>query len=455
MKLVSVNPYSEEINQEFEGFDLRRCEQAARRAREALQEWKSLTLADRCGCLERLAGVLRQEHRRSAEIITREMGKPVSQALAEIDKSIRLCHHYIDNSSRYLQEEVVPTEAHKSFISYEPLGVILGIMPWNYPFWQVLRFAVPTLVAGNTCLLKHASNVPMAALAIEQLFRAAGFPEGVFQTLLTDGDTIGRLIEADWVDGVSLTGSFSAGSKVGALAGRGIKKAVLELGGSDPFIVLDDADVACAAEKAVLARTMNTGQSCIAAKRFIVMKSVAASFVERFSAFLNTLGIGDPMLESTDLGPLARREFVADLQTQLEDAILKGGKVIPGPRPPGGKGFFFRPVLVTDVTADMRIVKEEVFGPIAPIIVAADEAEAVALANATEFGLGASIWSRDLDRAERVARCIQAGFVAINSIAKSDPRLPFGGVKKSGVGREMARYGLMEFVNVKTLVIMP
>ncbi len=453
MKLVSVNPYTEDINEEFEPFTFDECDAAVARARTVLPAWESLAVAERAAFLERVITRLEARKQFYAHLITREMGKPIRQAVSEIDKCIWLCQYYLHNSHKVLQDDIITTEAARSYVTFEPLGIVLGIMPWNYPFWQVLRFAIPTMIAGNACLLKHASNVPLAALEIERLLLEGGFPNGVFQTLLTDAGTAGELIEQDKVDGVSLTGSVAAGSKIGALAGKKIKKLVLELGGSDPFIVLDDADVQSAAEKAVRARTANTGQSCLAAKRLIVMETVAAEFQERFVAHLRAARIGNPLEEATDLGPLARKDLVEELEAQLADALRKGAKAIYGPKPPAGKGFFFQPVVVTEVTPHMRVLREEVFGPLAPIIVARDEQELVELANATEFGLGASIWSRNIARAEELSRHVKAGFIAINSVVKSDPRLPFGGVKKSGVGRELSHYGLLEFVNVKTVVV--
>jgi succinate-semialdehyde dehydrogenase / glutarate-semialdehyde dehydrogenase len=453
MKIISINPYTEEINGEFEALTFDQCDAAVKRARAALPAWQSLAVNERAKLLEGIIAGLETKKRFFAHLITREMGKPVRQAVSEIDKCILLCRYYLQNSPRFLQDEIIATESARSYVTFEPLGIVLGIMPWNFPFWQVLRFAVPTLIAGNACLLKHASTVPMVALEIAELFIDGGFPESIFQTLLTDAGTAGELIDQERIDGVSLTGSVVAGSKVGSLAGKRIKKLVLELGGSDPFIVLDDADVEHAARKAVQARTANTGQSCLAPKRMIVAAAVAAEFEERFVANLRAVKIGDPMEEETDLGPLARRDLVEELQAVLADALDHGAKATYGPQPPTGKGFFFQPAVVTEVTSEMRILREEVFGPLAPIIVARDEQEMIEQANATEFGLGASIWSRNVGRAEDLSRHIRAGFVAINRIVKSDPRLPFGGIKKSGVGRELSHYGLRGFVNVKTVVI--
>jgi len=452
MKIRSINPFSGKINQEFDPLPYAECERAVSRARKAFAQWRNVPIDERLKPIARLASILRERTREYAQIATREMGKPIRQSISEIQKCAIVCDYYFENSERFLRDETIATSALKSYVTFEPLGVILGIMPWNFPFWQVLRWAVPTLAAGNTCLLKHASNVPITALEIEKIFREAGFPDNVFQTLLIGADSAERLIEGDLVEGVSLTGSVQAGSKIGSLTGRQIRKLVLELGGSDPFIVLEDADLDKAVSTGVNSRVANAGQSCIAAKRFIVAKPVADRFVEKFVAALGRLRIGDPMNEETDIGPLAREEFLPDLAAQLEDAESKGATVHRGPRPPS-EGFFFQPVVLSGVTLDMKVAREEVFGPIAPVISAGSEEEMIRIANDTEFGLGAAIWTKDTDKAERLAKEIAAGFVAINGIVKSDPRLPFGGIKKSGFGRELSHYGLREFVNVKTIII--
>jgi len=453
MKIRSINPFTEEINKEFDPLSAAQADEAVQKAREAFGAWKRLGVADRVKPLARLAANLQQRKVEYGRIITKEMGKPVKQAIGEVEKCAWLCEYYAESAPKLLKDEIIRTEASRSYVRFEPLGVILGVMPWNFPFWQVFRFAVPVMAVGNVCLLKHASNVPITALEIERLFADSGFPPHIFQTLLIDSAMTRQLIEEDKVDGVSLTGSVAAGSQVGASAGKGIKKLVLELGGSDPFIVLDDADVAKAAEVGVLARTFNTGQSCIAAKRFIVMESVAAEFQERFIDIFSKLKVGDPMQDDTDVGPLARKEFVDDLQRQVDDAEEKGATITYGSSPPEGKGFFFRPAVVTGVKPDMKVLTEEVFGPVAPIIVVREEEEIVRIANSTEFGLGAAVWSRSMERAEQLSRKIDSGFIAINDFVKSDPRLPFGGVKKSGIGRELSYFGLKEFVNAKTVVV--
>ncbi|RXA21789.1 NAD-dependent succinate-semialdehyde dehydrogenase [Methanosarcina sp. MSH10X1] len=452
MKIKSVNPYTEEVNWTYDSFSFGECETKIEKSRATFSGWSSLSAEERTRYFSRAGEVLRQNIEVYAEIITKEMGKPIRQSRGEIEKCAWLCDYYAKNAAEFLKDEIVDTEAEKSYVTFEPLGVIFGIMPWNFPFWQVFRFAVPAMCAGNVCVIKHASNVPRSALEIEKVFLEAGFPENVFSTLLIDSKTAMEIIEEEMVDGVSFTGSVGAGSEIGELAGGLIKPLVLELGGSDPFIVLDDADIERAAQVAVKSRFLNTGQSCIAAKRFIVTEDVVVDFIEAFELEMQELKIGDPMDEETDIGPIAKKEFIDSLERVLKDAKKKGAE----PHVYGeehNKGFFFRPTLVPAASTDMKVCNVEVFGPIAPVITAKDEDEAVEIANSTEYGLGAEIWSRDLERAERLAKRIKSGFVAINGMVKSDPRLPFGGVKKSGVGRELSHYGLKEFVNIKTVVV--
>lgn len=450
--MKSINPFDGAVNKEFETLTLKACEDAVNRAKYAFERWKRMPVSERVKPIAKLASIFRSKTNDYAKIATLEMGKPIKQSISEVEKCASACDYYHQNSEKFLRDEVIATGAAKSYVTFEPLGVILGIMPWNFPFWQVVRWAVPTLAAGNVCVLKHASNVPITALEIEKIFREAGFPENVFQTLLIGSGTTEQIIEAGLVDGVSLTGSVDAGSKVASLAGKHIRKHLLELGGSDPFIVLEDADLEKAASAGVRARIVNAGQSCIAAKRFIVAEAIAEEFTQKFLAIFKSLKIGDPMDEQTEIGPLAKEEFLRDLSEQLEDARKKGAVFHLGPKPPA-KGFFFQPAILTNVNAGMKVLREEVFGPIAPIISAGSEDEMIRMANDTEFGLGAAIWSRDIDRAERLAKEIATGFVAINGIVKSDPRLPFGGVKKSGYGRELSHYGLREFVNTKTVIV--
>ncbi len=452
MKIKSVNPYTEELNWTYDPLSIKDCKQQIEKSRIAFEGWSTLSVEERVRYIARAADVLRKNKQVYAEVITKEMGKPIKESLSEIEKCAWACDYYAENAAGFLKDEPVETEAEKSYITFEPLGVIFGIMPWNFPFWQVFRFLVPALVAGNVCLLKHASNVPGSAVEIQKLFLEVGLPENVFKTLLIDSKTAMKIIDEDLVDGVSLTGSIRAGSALGELAGKRIKPLVLELGGSDPFIVLEDADVDAAAQMAVKARFINAGQSCIAAKRFIVMEDVVVEFTEKFDEYMQLLKVGDPMDPETDIGPVAKKDFVGELEKVLKDAEKKGSR----PKIHGQeheKGFFFRPALVPAASTDMKVCSLEIFGPIAPVIMVKDEDEAVEVANFTEFGLGSAIWSGDPERAERLAKRIKSGFVAINGMVKSDPRLPFGGIKKSGVGRELSHYGLKEFVNIKTVVV--
>jgi len=452
MKIKSVNPYTEEINWTYDSFSIGECKTQIEKSRAAFSVWSSLPAEGRTKYFTNVAEVLRQNTDICAEIITKEMGKPIKQSRSEVQKCARLCDYYAENAAGLLKDEVVDIGAEKSYVTFEPLGVILGIMPWNFPFWQVFRFAVPAMCAGNVCVLKHASNVPRSALEIEKVFLEAGLQENVFKTLLIDSKTAMELIKQELVDGVSLTGSIGAGSEIGELAGGAIKPLVLELGGSDPFIVLEDADIERAVQAGVKSRFLNAGQSCIAAKRFIVVEDVVVDFIEAFELRIQKLKIGDPMDEETDIGPLAKKEFVDSLEKVLKDARKKGVE----PQTYGEKhekGFFFNPTIIPAASTDMEVCNIEVFGPVAPVITAKDEDEAVEIANSTEFGLGAKIWSRDMERAQRLAKRIRSGFVAINGMVKSDPRLPFGGVKKSGIGRELSHYGLKEFMNIKTVVV--
>ncbi|RXA20506.1 NAD-dependent succinate-semialdehyde dehydrogenase [Methanosarcina sp. MSH10X1] len=452
MKIKSINPYTEEINRVYDSFSFGECRARIENSRAAFSVWSLLPAEERAKHFIGVARILRQNIEVYAEIITKEMGKPIRQSRHEIEKCARLCDYYAENSAGLLMDEIVDTGTEKSYVTFEPLGVIFGIMPWNFPFWQVFRFAVPAICAGNVCVIKHASNVPGSALEIEKIFIEAGFPESVFTTLLIDSKTAMQVIEEEMVDGISLTGSVEAGLEIGNLAGRLIKPVVLELGGSDPFIVLEDADIKKAAQAAAKSRFLNAGQSCIAAKRIIVIEDVVVDFIEAFELLVQKLKIGDPMDEETDIGPLARKEFVDNLGKVLKDAEKKGAKLhVHGEE--RNKGFFFNPVIIPAASTDMEVCRLEVFGPIAPVITAKDEDEAVEIANSTEYGLGAKIWSRNLGRAERLAKRIKSGSVSINGMIRSGPRLPFGGVKKSGVGRELSHYGLKEFVNIKTVVV--
>lgn len=452
MKIKSVNPYTEEVNWTYDSFSFEECESMIENSRAAFSGWSSLSVEERTKYFSRAGKVIRQNAEIYAEIITKEMGKPIRQSRSEIEECACLCDYYAENAAEFLKDEVVDIGAEKSYVTFEPLGLIFGIMPWSFPFWHVFRFAVPAMCAGNVCVIKHSSNVPASALEIEKIFLEAGFPENVFNTLLIDSKTAMEIIEEELVDGVSLTGNIDAGSEIGELAGSLVKPLVLELGGSDSFMVLEDADLERAVQVAAKSSFLNTGQSHIAAKRFIVLEAIAVDFIEAFELEMQELKIGDPMNEETDIGPLAKKEFLDSLERVLKDAKKKGAEPhIYGEEQ--SKGFFFRPTFIPAASTDMKVCNVEVFGPIVPVITVKDEDEAVKVANSTEFGLGAEIWSRDLERAQRLAKRIKSGFVAINGMVKPDPRLPFGGVKKSGIGRELSHYGLKEFVNIKTIVV--
>ncbi|MCK4414619.1 MAG: NAD-dependent succinate-semialdehyde dehydrogenase [Candidatus Eisenbacteria sp.] len=453
MQVELTNPVTGEIAKRYENMSRNRVLAIAARVGEAFVLWRERSLSERAPLFREMAAVLRRRQERYAKLITLEMGKPIREARAEVEKCAWLAEVYADHAADWLAEEEIAADGRRHLITFEPLGVIISIMPWNFPFWQALRFAVPAVIAGNTCLLKHARNVPQCALAIEEAFREAGFPPDAFRTVFADHEVIGELVAGDQIQGVSLTGSTEAGELIAEAAGRGLKKVVLELGGSDPFIVLEDADPAFTARQAVSGRMINAGQSCIAAKRFIVVASLAEDFTRHFAAGLEALTVGDPLDEATQVGPVVDERALVELETQLARSVAAGAKVVTGGKRLSRPGCFFAPTLVTETTPEMPVMSEEVFGPIAPVIVVADEAEAIAVANQTPFGLGGSVWTRDLERGLRLARRIEAGTVFVNSIVKSDPRMPFGGIKKSGIGRELYKYGLREFVNIKGINI--
>jgi acyl-CoA reductase-like NAD-dependent aldehyde dehydrogenase len=413
-----------------------------------------MSFAERAELLRAAAATLRAGQARWAALITAEMGKPIVEAEAEIEKCAWNCEYYAEHAAAFLADEPIATNARLSYVEFVPLGLVLAIMPWNFPFWQVFRFAAPTLMAGNTGILKHAANVPRCALAIEEVFREAGFPGGVFRSLLISSGRVARVIEDDRIRAVTLTGSDIAGAKVAETSGRVLKKNVLELGGSDPFIVLADADLDAAAATAVTARYQNAGQSCIAAKRFIVVEEVADAFTARFVAAAQRLRVGDPAQPGTEVGPLARDDLRTALEDQLARSVAQGATIVAGGERLDRRGYFFAPTVV-HASAGMPVVGEETFGPLAAIVRARDADEAVALANRSQYGLGAALWTRDIDAGRRLARDIEAGSVFINGMVASDPRLPFGGVKRSGYGRELGEFGIREFVNTKTIWIGP
>jgi succinate-semialdehyde dehydrogenase/glutarate-semialdehyde dehydrogenase len=451
--MYSINPATEEILGSYPIHSDRQVQAALDLAQKTFRIWRTEKFSARSSLMRRAAEYLRQQKTRFARVMTEEMGKPVVESEAEVEKCAWNCDYYADNAERFLRDESRISNAAESYVEYAPLGVILAVMPWNYPFWQVFRFAAPALMAGNTAILKHASNVPQCALAIEEVFRESGFPEGAFQTLLVPGSRVSRLIEHPAVAAVTLTGSEGAGIEVAACAGRAIKKTVMELGGSDPFIVLEDAPFDSTVKAAVRGRFQNTGQSCIAAKRFIVAAPIFREFQNRFVEEVRALKIGDPMDRSTQVGPLARPEFVKDLERQVEGSVREGAVVLQGGKRCAGKGYFFEPTVLTDVRPDMPAGCEEVFGPVAALMQAENTEGAVRLANQTPYGLGSSIWTSNIENAKRLARRIEAGQVFINGIVASDPRLPFGGIKRSGYGRELSELGLREFVNIQTVWI--
>jgi succinate-semialdehyde dehydrogenase/glutarate-semialdehyde dehydrogenase len=449
----AINPATGELICEFPEHDEGEVRRRMERAQEAFKSWRRFDVAERAGHLTAVADLLRERSADFARLMTEEMGKTLAAAGSEVDKCAWVCDFYAENAARFLAPEPVATDAAKSFIRYEPLGPVLAIMPWNFPFWQFFRFAAPALMAGNVALLKHAANVPGSALAIEAVFREAGLPEGVVTTLLVSSARTKYLIREPAVRAVTLTGSDRAGMEVASEAGRCLKKTVMELGGSDPFIVLADADPAEVARQAARARTINNGQSCIAAKRFIVEEEIADRFEEDFVRAMEGLKVGDPMDSGTDVGPMAREDLLESLDDQVKRTVAAGGELRTGGRRLEGKGWFYAPTVLTGVKPGMAAFDEETFGPVAAVIRARDAAEAIELANRSQFGLGASIWTGDAARGEDLAAEIDAGCVFVNGIVKSDPRLPFGGVKSSGYGRELAAVGIREFVNIKTVWI--
>ncbi|MCD4821238.1 MAG: NAD-dependent succinate-semialdehyde dehydrogenase [Methanococcoides sp.] len=451
-KITSINPANGTVNGEFEFHSPDKVDLILKRSSEAFQYWRSLEGAERAVYLENVVKVLRNDKQDLAETITMEMGKPIRQALAEVEKCASMFDHFAANICSFLEPDIVK-ESPSSFISYEPMGVVLAIKPWNFPLWQVLSAASHILAGGNTMVLKHSGYVPMCALKIESVFEKAGFPEGVFQTLLVDGPTASSLISRPEVAAVSFTGGLPAGQKVAEVAGRNIKKCVLELGGSDPFIVLEDADIEKAAKAGVAGRFLNSGQTCISSKRFIIESSVVDEFTSAFVGYTRKLKIGDPLDKETDIGPLVREGQVSLLEGQIKNAVSMGAKVeLEGGRMEGD-GYYFSPVVLSNVSLDMQVMKEETFGPVAPIISVEDGLEALKVANATEFGLGASIWCSDKENASFLASKVESGVVGVNGFFKPEADLPFGGVKKSGIGRELSRFGFYEFMNVRSTVL--
>ena len=453
--LESINPATEAMLARFPPATPDEVETAIAEADASQQAWRRTSFNTRAAAMRRLAAHLRDRRDDYARLITFEMGKPIPEAVAEIEKCALTCLFYADRAADFLGDEVVATNASRSLVAYEPLGVVLAIMPWNYPFWQVFRFAAPALMAGNGALLKHASNIPQCALAVGSAFEEAGFPRGLFHTLLLVGADVEPVVRDRRVSAVTLTGSSDVGARVAAVAGSALKKTVLELGGSDPFIVLADADIAAAAATAVRARNQNTGQSCIAAKRFLIAEAIADEFEERFARGVGALRLGDPLDPATQVGPLARSDLRDALERQVEESVRQGARVLVGGRRRDGPGYFYEPTVLTGVRDAMPVLAEETFGPVAAVRRVADAEEAVAVANGSDYGLGAAIWTGDVARGEALARSIESGAVFVNGMVASDPRLPFGGVKQSGWGRELGPFGIREFTNIQTIWIGP
>ena len=451
MAFQVISPLDGQLLKEIPRWGDVQIENALQRSAEAAPRWAALPIIERAEHLRKLGTLIRKRRSMLATLITQEMGKLYRESLAEVDKCAGICDYYADNTAAFLADEVIESDAGRSLVTYQPLGTILAVMPWNFPLWQVMRFAVPVLMAGNSALLKHASNVPQCALALQQLMVDAGLPEGVFISLMIAASQVKAVIEDQRVHAVSLTGSTPAGRQVAAVAGSALKKCVLELGGSDPFIVLADADLEQAVQAAVLSRYLNAGQSCIAAKRFIVVDAVAEQFVMQFKAAVEQLKVGDPMDEATSLAPLARVDLRDELHQQVLTSIAQGAIALTGCQPVEGAGAFYQPSILDQVKPGMLAYSEELFGPVAIVIRAKDEQEAIAVANDSIFGLGGTIWTENAFHGEQLARQIEAGAVFVNGVVKSDARLPFGGIKQSGYGRELSLLGIREFVNAKTI----
>jgi succinate-semialdehyde dehydrogenase/glutarate-semialdehyde dehydrogenase len=454
MGIATINPATGETLKTFDALSPAEIDAKIALAESAFREYRQISFVQRSQWLKAAADILERDALQLGKLMTLEMGKPIKSAIAEISKCAWVCRYYADNASAFLQDIAIATDASRSFVKFQPLGIILAVMPWNFPFWQVFRFAAPALMAGNVGLLKHASNVPQAALAIEAILREAGFPEGTFQTLLIGASQVESVIADPRVKAATLTGSEPAGASLASSAGKHLKKTVLELGGSDPFIILKSADLDAAIKTGVMARMLNNGQTCIAAKRFIVHEAIADRVQAQMVAAFGALKVGDPMLEETDLGPLATPTILQDLDRQVQASLAKGATaLIGGKRESDRPGNFYPPTILTDITPDCPAYYEEFFGPVALFFRVSSLDEAITLANATSFGLGASAWTKDSQEQERLIEEIEAGSVFINGMVKSDPRLPFGGTKRSGYGRELGLYGLQEFLNIKTIWI--
>ena len=450
MKVKTINPSNENILAEYDIMNKEQVNFSVKKSKNTFTDWKK-NMHQRIELTHRFAEELRKNKKELALVASNEMGKPIKEAISEIEKCAVVMEYYGDNGQIFINDEVLNTDARKTLITFQPLGVIASIMPWNFPYWQALRFAAPSMIIGNTVVLKPASATLQCGIEIEKLFTKVGFPDGVFQTLVGDSTVAEHLIDSADVNAVTFTGSTSVGAKVAQKAGINLKKCVLELGGSDPFIVCGDADLEKAAEGAVKGRFINCGQSCIASKRFFVTSNVADEFIEKFVQKTERLRVGNPISEDTDIGPLVNSKGLETIVSQVKDAANNGAEILTGGERVGDKGYYYKPTIIKNISNKMRMYHEETFGPVASIVVVEDEREAIRLANESSFGLGASVWTKDLDKAEQISRDIESGMVSVNNMLVSDPRVPFGGIKQSGFGRELSKYGMLEFVNIKSI----
>jgi len=454
MSITTINPSTGESIKSYEETSPEQIEQLIDQLHLSFQSWRKTGFTERAVMMKNAAEILRKRSGEFAKLMALEMGKPLTAGKAEAEKCAWVCDYYADNAEKFLKQEIIETDASKSYVTFQPLGVVLAIMPWNFPFWQVFRFAAPGLMAGNVGMLKHASNVPGCALAIESVFQEAAFPEDVFRTIIAQSSQIDAVIENPLVKAVTLTGSIPAGKAVGKKAGEMLKKTVMELGGSDPYVVLEDAPLEETVTTCVNSRLINSGQSCIAAKRFIVVEAIRENFEKLYVEQMLNKKMGDPFEDGVDIGPQARVDLRDELHQQVDESIRKGARCLVGGDVPGGKGAFYPPTVLTDVSKGMPAYDEELFGPVAAIIPVGDEEEALWVANDSVFGLGAAIFTSDVEKGERIAaEELEAGACFVNTFVKSDPRLPFGGIKESGYGRELSHYGIKEFVNIKTVYV--
>jgi len=454
MQFTTVNPATGKTLKTYDEMSWESLDALLKEVAQTQREWRKTPFSERSRLMKRAAQILKDQKDALAELMAQEMGKPLDQGRAEIEKCAWVCEYYAENAEKFLQSETVKTEAHESFVAFKPLGVVLAIMPWNYPFWQVFRFAAPGLMAGNAGVLKHAPNVYGCALALEKIFQDAGFPPNLFRSLIIDIPATTKVIHHPQVAAVTITSSVRAGQAVATEAGKVLKKCVLELGGSDAFVVLEDADIDKATEIGITARYQNTGQSCIAAKRFIVVEAIREKFEKKFVERAKALTMGDPHEDGVKMGPMARTDLRDELHDQVQRSVAKGAKILTGGQVPDGPGAYYPPTVITDVKEGMAAWSEELFGPVAIVIPVKDENAAIQVANGTDFGLGGAVWTQDLERGKRIAAdLMESGSCTVNGMTKSDPRLPFGGIKKSGYGRELSAFGIREFVNIHPVVV--